>query len=471
MLNLKSKVRMASSLWQRLNDHLNRNDGNEHLAFVLASPECRGAHGLEFLCHECDLIDDIDLEFGPRPDYLELKSHRLVQIVNRAIETGSVLIEVHNHPGAYGSCKFSVADHHGFNSMVPYMLASLPTSHYGALVIDDHGGLDGLTWCSADAHQSMVSQLDIVNPYRFERIVVADDAPSIDTGPNDAISEVYDRQIRAFGPDGQARIGQVSVGIVGLGGIGSIVAELLARLGVSHFTLVDPDIVEFSNLNRLLGATTADVESRTSKVGAARRNIENANHQATVTEVFATVFDEAAIEALSSVDLIVGGTDDSASRFAVNDISLAFLRPYMDLGTEIFASSSKLQGLGGRHTFLVPGEGCILCSRAIDAREASAEFVPKPVKESQIRAGYISGGFEPSPSVMNLNAIVASHAVFELQMWMTGIRSPVKQQFFDGMNGSVSAVEFNRNMNCLKCNHLLGRGSLGQLKEKYRSSA
>lgn len=51
--------------------------------------------------------------------------------------------------------------------------------------------------------------------------------------------EIFDRQIRVFGKTGQARLRKIQVAVIGLGGIGSLVTELLARLGVGNFVLVD----------------------------------------------------------------------------------------------------------------------------------------------------------------------------------------------------------------------------------------
>lgn len=76
----------------------------------------------------------------------------------------------------------------------------------------------------------------------------------------------FDRQIRVFGQAGQRALGKLVVGIVGLGGIGSLVFILLVRLGVLRMVAVDPDTVEETNLNRLAGSTIADAENRTPKV-------------------------------------------------------------------------------------------------------------------------------------------------------------------------------------------------------------
>ena len=92
----------------------------------------------------------------------------------------------------------------------------------------------------------------------------------------------YSRNEALFGPEGQARIGGTSVMIVGLGGLGSAVAQQLAYLGVRRFLLIDADVVSLSNMNRLIGAHEADVDV-TPKVAVAERIISAIQPTADVT--------------------------------------------------------------------------------------------------------------------------------------------------------------------------------------------
>ena len=101
-----------------------------------------------------------------------------------------------------------------------------------------------------------------------------------------AAHDQYDRQIRMFGNVGQQFLAQAHVAVIGLGGIGSLVVEYLARLGVGHFTVVDDDVVEASNLSpRIVGASQADVKGRTPKGEIAVRQIHQANPSARVVRL------------------------------------------------------------------------------------------------------------------------------------------------------------------------------------------
>jgi molybdopterin-synthase adenylyltransferase len=80
----------------------------------------------------------------------------------------------------------------------------------------------------------------------------------------------FTRQTLALGAHGQAALRRLRVGVIGLGGIGSLVSLQLAHLGVGALVLIDGDLVEASNLSRIAGATKDDV-GRSHKVDVAAR--------------------------------------------------------------------------------------------------------------------------------------------------------------------------------------------------------
>src|SRR5205814_1835798 len=133
------------------------------------------------------------------------------------------------------------------------------------------------------------------------------------------VEDQYDRQVRAFGLDGQKTLATLTVAIVGLGGTGSVVAQQLAHLGVHAFVLIDPDIVEATNLNRLVGAVPGNVG--TPKVAVAARLISAINPGASVTEVVGDVADEETAQLLTKVDFVFGCTDSMASRAVMNQLA------------------------------------------------------------------------------------------------------------------------------------------------------
>lgn len=131
----------------------------------------------------------------------------------------------------------------------------------------------------------------------------------------------YSRQIMlpAFDIEGQARLLQSTVLIVGMGGLGSPVAMYLAAAGVGHLILVDDDVVEISNLQRQLVHREASIGD--SKVESARQTLQALNADVKITAVAQRV-DKALLDRLigQPVDLVVDACDNFSTRFAINEV-------------------------------------------------------------------------------------------------------------------------------------------------------
>lgn len=110
-----------------------------------------------------------------------------------------------------------------------------------------------------------------------------------------------------LGTDSDMVLARTTVGIVGLGGGGSHVAQQLAHVGIGCFVLIDPDTIEDTNLNRLVGGTWADIARKAAKVEIAKRLILAVRPKARVRVVKADW--QTASEALKLCDVIVGGLD------------------------------------------------------------------------------------------------------------------------------------------------------------------
>jgi sulfur-carrier protein adenylyltransferase/sulfurtransferase len=127
------------------------------------------------------------------------------------------------------------------------------------------------------------------------------------------------------GREGQLRLGAASVMIVGVGGLGSPVALYLAAAGVGRLGLVDPDVVDVSNLQRQVIHDTTKVGMR--KVDSAADTIQRLNPGATL-EVHPTRLDAGnALEILDGYDVIIDATDSFPTRYLINDAALGLHIP------------------------------------------------------------------------------------------------------------------------------------------------
>ena len=128
----------------------------------------------------------------------------------------------------------------------------------------------------------------------------------------------YSRQILLpqIDIEGQQRLLDGSAAIVGLGGLGSPVAMYLAAAGVGRLVLIDFDVVEISNLQRQIIHTTADL--RRPKVESARDRLTALNPGTRIDLVNEKLDDAGLDEVISGVDVVLDGTDNFTTRFAVN---------------------------------------------------------------------------------------------------------------------------------------------------------
>lgn len=140
----------------------------------------------------------------------------------------------------------------------------------------------------------------------------------------------YERQqiLPQVGTEGQRRLDQSRVLVVGCGALGSVVAELLARAGVGLLRIVDRDLVELSNLQRQILFNERDAAEERPKAIAAAKRLRDINREIRVEAVVADL-NAGNVESLADVDLIVDGTDNVATRYLINDVTVKHHIPWI----------------------------------------------------------------------------------------------------------------------------------------------
>jgi len=135
------------------------------------------------------------------------------------------------------------------------------------------------------------------------------------------MSERYSRQIlfREIGREGQEKLINSRVLIVGCGALGASHSEMLSRAGVGTLRIVDRDFVEYTNLQRQTLFKEEDAENRTPKAAAAKQRIAEINSEVRVEEIVADVNNSNIESLLDDVDLVLDGTDNFLIRYLVND--------------------------------------------------------------------------------------------------------------------------------------------------------
>jgi molybdopterin/thiamine biosynthesis adenylyltransferase len=276
------------------------------------------------------------------------------------------------------------------------------------------------------------------------------------------LSPAIDRQLHLWGEECQRKINGTTAGIAGLGGTGSVLLQLLARVGVRKFVLCDPDIIEISNLSRMPYAFEADVGRK--KVRVAAGYVKKVAGSAVVKMVGDRVQD--ARESFAACDVLFGCADNDGARLSLNEISLKYFIPYIDTGTEIFTGEDKAREMGGQVRIIVPGvTGCLECAEAIDHQQAAVALMSGDDNAVRNMAGYIRGtSLSPAPAVITLNTMIASMAVQEF-VDMISCRArevPGNYYLYDATAPRIERFTFDRNPGCPMCgeNGISGMGDL-----------
>jgi len=243
----------------------------------------------------------------------------------------------------------------------------------------------------------------------------------------------YGRNVALFGEKGQQRIADTSVAIVGLGGLGSHVAQQLAYLGTQRYALVDADIVSESSLNRLIGAVPGDVAQRTSKARCAERMVGTIQPDAQVEVVEEEVRrgSNRASAVVAGSGAVFGCLDAETPRLLLTELCSSVGVPYFDLATD---TGGKDEGWYGGRVVSFTGVGCLSCLDLLDQNLMRYEQMSEADRAASRRLYGLESEFlgETGPAVVSVNGVVASLAVTEFMAHVTGIRPPALQLTFRG---------------------------------------
>ena len=281
-------------------------------------------------------------------------------------------------------------------------------------------------------------------------------------------NERFSRQVLAFGQEGQEKLAAAKIGIIGVGGIGSQAVQNLAYLGVGNFLIVDDDVVEESNLNRLVGAFPNDVKEKRLKVEVAERTITKINPAARVKKFPMNLRNEMVLDALTKMDYIFGCVDNDAARLILTELSAAYEVPLIDSASEIQVEEGQVKEFGGRVIVARPGDFCALCANQVDREVAKFELESPPEREFREKHGYGMGAGVPAPAVVSLNGIIAGIAVTEFLMVITNMRPPNRKVTYKGMKGVVSVSLDEKKSDCIVCNFLVGKRESADIKRYAR---
>lgn len=424
---MKQTLRISEPHFHRLMRHLFPGDRDEHGAVITAGI-VETPQGIRFLARDVILAKDgVDYVPGTR-GYRALTTDFVVRVSDQCAREKLCYFAVHCHSGR-DSVSFSSDDLASHRRGYPALLDITNGGPVGALVFAENA-VAGEIW-----RPEGTSDLDKLT-------VVGSNIRHLFPSPPKSQYDrpaAYHRQSMLFGDRGQEALSKATVGIIGLGGVGALVNEWIARLGVGHIIAVDYDRVETTNLPRVVGATRFDagepfVSSRFGfvqsfgrwlskhKVHIAARVARQANPHVRFDAIIGDIMDSSIANKLRTVDYLFLCADGMRPRLVFNALVHQYLIPGVQIGSKV--PVDKKSGAVGdvfavaRRVLPFAGGGCLSCNKLIPADKLHDESL---TPDERRRQQYVAEETITAPSVITLNAVAASHAVNDFLFGFQGL--------------------------------------------------
>jgi len=352
-------IALTSQTHQVLQKHLLRGDGQEDVCYALWRP-AQGAGRLTALVSEAILPTGDERQVHGNAS---TTGEYLGRVMKIAAEKRAGVVFLHSHPWP-GWQDMSSDDINTERRQSPAIKATTGLPLVG-MTLGTDGAWSGRFWIKTA-------------PKTYERQwcesvrVIGDGGLKVTF--NDALTPPpgfrpeLTRTISAWGEEAQQKIARLRFGIVGVGSVGSVVAERLARIGVQHLKLIDYDHVERHNLDRLLHAGVADAEVRRLKVDLIGAAIQrSATAAAPIIERLPLAVTEIdGFKEAIDCDILFSCVDRPWARHVLNYIAYGYLIPVVDGGILIRARAGRMKNASWRSHAVYPGQRCLQCMGQYD---------------------------------------------------------------------------------------------------------
>ena len=382
--------------------HYRRNELQEDLCFALWRPST-GQSRRSALIEETILPKNGERilrgNASFQPDYLA----RAVKIAYKK-KAGLAFMHSHPNPGWQG---MSDADIAAERDVLAYAAGATGLPFVG-LTIGTDGYWSARFWekdCGK-MRRHWCEKVRVVGPQSYK--IYAND----NITPPPSRIEVLKRTFDTWGRESQDTIARLKVGIVGLGSVGCIVAEAIARIGITQVTLIDPDKVEEHNLDRLLYGTARDV-GKLKVILAAKAMRRNATaKKIKITPLPFSVHNETAYKAALDCDILFSCVDRPVPRDVLNFIAQAHLIPVIDGGIAVESDrrQDRLSSAHWRAHIVTPYHQCLRCSR-----QYNSSLVVMELDGSLDDSSYVSN-LPPEERVGNQNVFPFSLGVAGMEV-------------------------------------------------------
>ena len=346
----------------------------------------------------------------------------LEPILDIAELDGLSLVKVHSHPGGYP--KFSATDDFADQRLLPAVRDWMDEDRpHGSAVMLPDGQLFGRVLNDEDKFQ----------PFDLITVVGDDIRMWFANAPGAEDGDFCASHAQAFGRGTNDILRGLTVAVVGCSGTGSPVIEQLARLGIKRLILVDDDIVEDRNLNRILHSTQAHATNEIAKVEVVAKGIRSIGLNTDVIAVNANLAEPETVDVVAEADIVIGCMDSVEGRYLLNRLATYYTLPYFDIGVRLVADgTSGIEEICGTIHYVQPGRSSLVSRELFSMSDVAADGLRRRdpgAYRQQIQDGYIRGASEQRPAVISVNMYAASLAINELLARLHGYRDEPNSDF------------------------------------------
>jgi len=238
--------------------------------------------------------------------------------------------------------------------------------------------------------------------------------------PFQKFQEMFKRTVTVWGQKEHANLARLRIGIVGLGSVGSLVAETLVRMGLQNFVIIDFDEVQTHNLDRLVTATRRDIGKLKVDVTAKRMKSAATASRILVEKVPFSVVEEEGYQAALDCDVIFSCVDRPRARKILNHLAYAHLIPVIDGGIAVRFKNGEFSGVDWQVQTVAPGRICLECLGAFTVGDAATEEAGMLDDPSYLKGLPADHNFKRNENVFPFSENLASLEVFQLVALVTG---------------------------------------------------
>jgi hypothetical protein len=436
-----------------LHDLLRAAEPHEGGAFLLLR-EGKGIAGRRLLAADPILPPD-DAWERQSEGQLRPSARWISAAISKAINNNAGLLFIHSHPGPEHPMGFSARDRSAIASLAstigpildgPFAAAVMNRERWAACIVDD-GEL-----VPVPSIVSVGRALRILNPQQNNALGSRTVDSELDVRQRDALGTVHDL------------LQQLDIAVVGVGGLGSPIAEQLVRMGAGSVTIIDHDLLDTpSNVRRVVGSTAADLHATTPppKVDVVGRHLDQLGLGRPVNRINGDVRHERTFRALLDADVVISATDTHGSRAVLNDLASTYLLPVIDVGVQAGGrKNGDLVALVAEICVLTPVSPCLWCRERISAEVIRAENLPPEQRDQLVREGYLVGGVgRPAPSVMALTALGAGLATCALLALLSSEGDVCPAGYWvDGLMGDAAETKPTEPLATCRCRSRIAAG-------------